>query len=95
MRNRVKKKYMNTISSSSDNADHATTTHQSESGTNLLAKRGEVGQICLSSTSVQHEWWKADLADLPELHEEVTQTIRLYAWRHVAPGGATDLYPTL
>jgi hypothetical protein len=26
------------------------------SGTNPLAKRGEVGQICLSSTSAQHEW---------------------------------------
>ena len=26
------------------------------SGTNLLAKQGEVGQICLLSTSAQHEW---------------------------------------
>ena len=42
-----------------------------EFGTNLLAKRGEVGQICLSV--------KAVLADLPSLREEVTHTIMLYA----------------
>ena len=38
------------------------------SGTNLLAKRGEV-------TSAKHEGRKADFPDLTELREEVNQTL--------------------